>query len=173
MGIQIKDGPSWKAIGSAATQAEAEAGTESALRMFSPLRVKQAIAALAPGGSSVHTFGITVDGGGSPLTAGSKGFITVPYDCTITDWYLVGEPTGFFCLMFDIKRNGISLIGGDLSKAPRLIDGSWNSNKGQSQFVLSWDSVTVTDGDILEFVLLSIEGIEIQHTRVNLVIKAT
>ena len=47
MGIQIKDGPGWKDLGSPATQAEAEAGTEAALRMFSPLRVAQAIAALA------------------------------------------------------------------------------------------------------------------------------
>jgi hypothetical protein len=39
------------AFSASASQAEAEAGTEVGLRMFSPLRIAQAIAALSPGGS--------------------------------------------------------------------------------------------------------------------------
>ena len=48
------DGSLKKVVLPPATQGEAEAGTESGLRMFSPLRVAQAIAALA-GGSTPPT----------------------------------------------------------------------------------------------------------------------
>jgi hypothetical protein len=82
------------AIGTSATQAEIEAGTEAALRLVSPLRIKQAIAALAPslvagGFSNMQVFtssgtftvpaGVTkvkvtvVGGGGSGGTGGSGG----------------------------------------------------------------------------------------------------
>lgn len=50
----------------AASQAEAEAGTEAAIRKFSPLRLKQAILALAPGGGGADgasAYEVAVDNG--------------------------------------------------------------------------------------------------------------
>ncbi len=35
------------------------------------------------GGQTTRTLGITIDGGGSPVTTGVKGFVQVPYDGTI------------------------------------------------------------------------------------------
>lgn len=46
-----------------ASQAEAEAGTEAALRSFSPLRIKQAIEALAGTGGPLNNFAATTDPG--------------------------------------------------------------------------------------------------------------
>jgi len=40
--------------------------------------------AAAPAGATVAQIGFTVDGAGAPITTGTKGFITVPYACTIT-----------------------------------------------------------------------------------------
>ncbi len=146
--------------GKPVTKAEAEAGTESGLRMYSPLRVAQAIAALASGGSSPKTFGITVDGGGQVLTTGSKGFVTIPYDCTITNWYLAADQIGD--VTFDVKKAGTSIVGTGnfpllstvvIANAP--VDG--------------WTSVALTEGDVLEF---EITGTPATITRVNLVIKA-
>ena len=67
---------------SAASQAEAEAGTEAGLRMFSPLRVAQAIAALAAGGgaaiSTPHVAYVESTGNDSTAAIGdpSKPYLT-------------------------------------------------------------------------------------------------
>ena len=54
----------------AASQAEAEAGTEVALRSFSPLRVGQAIAALGGGSSTVEEYTVSTTDA-TQTTAGS------------------------------------------------------------------------------------------------------
>src|ERR1035441_2183675 len=43
---------------------------------------------------SLGTLGLTVDGGGSTPTTGVKGFLTVPYNCTITSWSIIGDQSG-------------------------------------------------------------------------------
>ena len=42
----------------------------------------------------VVTHGITIDGGGSAITTGVKGFMEIPYNCTITGWTLVSCEDG-------------------------------------------------------------------------------
>ncbi len=39
-----------------------------------------------PCGSNVRAFGYSFDGGGSALTAGATGYLTLPYACTIAAW---------------------------------------------------------------------------------------
>ena len=109
----------------------------------------------------INTFGITVDGQGSVLTTGSKGFITVPYNCTITNWYLAADQAGD--IVFDIKRSGTSIIGA--GNLPTL-----SAAQSSNTDVSGWTSVVVADGDILEF---EITGTPATLTRVNLVIKAS
>jgi len=104
------------------------------------------------------SFGITVDGGGSVITTGSKGFVTIPYDKTILNWYLVAGITG--SIVFDIKRNGTSIIG--TGNKPTL-----SSQISANAAVSGWTSVALTAGDILEFNVDSIGII----TWVNLIIK--
>ena len=108
-----------------------------------------------------RSFGITVDGAGTALTAGSKGFITVPYDCTITNWYLAADASGD--VIFDIKRGGTSLVG--TGNFPTL-----STAQSGNAAVSGWTSVAVTAGDILEF---EITGTPATITRVNLTIKAS
>ena len=112
------------------------------------------------------TFGITVDGAGQVLTTGSKGFVTIPYDCTITNWYLVADTFGGST--FDIKRDGTSLVG--TGNFPSLLDPETGYTVSRNAAVSGWTSVAITAGDILEFVSTneSTEG----ATKVNLVIKA-
>ena len=114
-------------------------------------------------GSSVKTFGITVDGAGTALTAGSKGFVTVPYDCTITNWYLAAKE--FSDLKMDLKRGGASLVG--TGNFPSLSPEQFSNAN-----VAGWTSVAITAGDIIEFVVVDIPELPSGPTRVNLVIKA-
>lgn len=46
--------------------------------------------------------GVTVDGGGSPPAAGTKGFIQVPYAGTITGWSITADQSG--SASFDIWK---------------------------------------------------------------------
>lgn len=53
----------------------------------------------------VSSFGITIDGGGSAITTGVKGYAIVPYACTIAAWSLVADQSG--SIVVDIwKRAG-------------------------------------------------------------------
>ena len=113
------------------------------------------------GSSTPPTFGITVDGAGTVLTVGSKGFVTVPYDCTLTNWYLAADQAGD--VVFDLKRGGTSIVG--TGNAPTL-----SSAQTANAAVSGWDSVAITAGDIIEF---EITGTPATITRVNLVIKAS
>ena len=69
----------YEAVQAAASQAEAEAGTEAGIRSFSPLRIKQAITALGGAG-----------GGGAPVSA---EYLVKTADGTLTAERVVGDST--------------------------------------------------------------------------------
>jgi hypothetical protein len=109
---------------------------------------------------NVGVFGITIDGGGSAPSTGSKGFVTIPFNCTIKNWYLAADVSG--SCVIDVKRSGASIVGaGNKPTLTSAISGN--------AAVASWTSVAVTSGDIIEFNLNSVSTL----TRVNLVIKVT
>ena len=112
-------------------------------------------------GGGGEAFGITVDGGGTVLTAGSKGYVTIPYVCTLTGWYLAANTSGN--VIFDVKRGGESIVG--TGNHPTL-----STTQSGNAAVSGWTSVAITAGDILEFV---VTGTPATLTRVNLVIKAS
>jgi hypothetical protein len=64
--------------------------------------------------TTTGTFGITIDGGGAVPSTGSQGFITLPYDCTIDDWYMAADVSG--SAVIDLKRSGSSIVGGGGNK---------------------------------------------------------
>ena len=45
----------------------------------------------------------TIDGGGSVITTGIKGVLVVPFACTITAWYIVGDASG--SINVDVNRS--------------------------------------------------------------------
>lgn len=47
-----------------------------------------------PASSQAGVFGITIDGGVTQPTTGLKGYLTVPYSCTITGWTIIGDQSG-------------------------------------------------------------------------------
>jgi hypothetical protein len=59
---------------------------------ISPVGGTGIVTITATGGTGV--FGITMDGAGSPPTLGIKGYVTVPYNCTITGWSIIGNAVG-------------------------------------------------------------------------------
>jgi len=112
------------------------------------------------------SFGITIDGGGSAITAGVKGYITIPYDCTITGWDILADVSG--SIVVDVWKDTYAnfpptvadTIAG--SEKPTLS----SQVKNQDNSLSTW-TTSVTSGDIIAFNVDSASTL----TRVNLIIK--
>lgn len=89
------------------------------------------------------TFGITVDGAGVVLTTGTKGYRYIEQDCTITGWDVRSDISGD--IVFDVKRNGVSLAG---TEKPTL-----TATTSASDLSLSTWTTSLVAGDIIEFVI--------------------
>ncbi|NBP01606.1 MAG: hypothetical protein EBU90_16025 [Proteobacteria bacterium] len=64
-------------------------------------------AADIPSVTSNATFGVTVDGGGGVITTGVKGYVKIPYACTITGWTVMSTISG--SITFDIWKSNSGL----------------------------------------------------------------
>lgn len=154
-----------KAIFTAATTAAAqnllEAGTVG-LQIFKCATTAAVTNITGSGSGSSNSLirapGITVDGGGSVLTVGSKGYLTVPYTGTIAKWYMAADVSG--SVVIDVVRGGTSIVGA--GNKPTLA-----GDKAISASAADWTSNAITADDIIEFKVSSAATI----TRVNLVMK--
>jgi hypothetical protein len=101
-----------------------------------------------------QSIGITVDGSGGTITAGQKGYIRIPYACTITSWSILTGNAGFGATVtFDIWRanNAIptvanTIVGGGTK--PFLTN---NTAQITSAAPTGWTFVTLAANDILGF----------------------
>lgn len=94
--------------------------------------------------NSVTAIGGTWDGNGGVVQTTKTFSITVPYACTINNWYITTEGVSGSCIV-DIKRSGTSIIGGGGNK-PTL-----SSATSANAAVSGWTSVAVSAGDKLTF----------------------
>lgn len=113
---------------------------------------------------SAGSVGITVDGGGSAITTGTKGYIQVPYDGTITEWSIIADQSG--SCVIDVYKSTyagapptVSIAG---SEKPTLS----SQQKNQDTNLTTW-TTSVSAGDIIGFNVDSAATI----TRVNVFIK--
>lgn len=122
----------------------------------------------ASGSGSVVEIVYVIDGGGSTITTGQKGFIEIPFAMTITGWLLAADQVG--SVVLDVWRStyagfppnvGNSITGADI---PTLSAVQNNRNTA----VTLW-TTSLAAGDILAFNVNSVATI----TRVMLSIKAT
>jgi hypothetical protein len=123
---------------------------------------------VASTGSTAGSFGLTIDGGGSAITTGVKGYITIPYNGTITGWDIFADTTG--SIVVDVWKDTYAnfpptvadTIAG--SEKPTLS----SAVKNQDTNLTSW-TTSVTAGDIVAFNVDSAATV----TRVNLIIYIT
>jgi hypothetical protein len=125
---------------------------------------------LSASGSSANpvTVGVTVDGGGSVVTAGSKGFISIPISGTITRWTLMADQSGD--VEFDVTLDDpgstypptTSIVA---SAPPELSAADYATNS-----TLTGWTTAVTAGDVFGF---AIAGTPASIERVTLQIEVT
>lgn len=114
------------------------------------------------------SFGITIDGGGSAITTGVKGYVTVPYTGTITQWTLLADQSG--SIVIDVWKDTYAnypptvadTIAG--SEKPTLTAATNNRDTN----LTTW-TTAVTAGDVIGFKVDSAATV----TRVTLVIEMT
>lgn len=54
-----------------------------------------------------RTIGVSIDGGGSAITTGTKGYVEVPYSGTIIEWKIIADLSG--SMVFDIWKSNASI----------------------------------------------------------------
>jgi hypothetical protein len=110
-------------------------------------------------GSSVKTFGISIDGGGSDITTGIKGDVIIPNNMIINSWTIISPQTGN--IIIDIWKNSYvnypptvldSITG---TEKPSLI----SQNKNRDLSLSTWTN-SVSAGDIVRFNVDSCIGIQ-------------
>jgi len=110
--------------------------------------------------------GITIDGGGSEIEIGEKGYISVPFSGVITDWTIVADQSG--SIVVDVWKdtyanfpptNGDSIAG---TEKPTL-----SSQVKNQDLTLSTWTTAVSQGDVIAFEVESASVV----TRVNLIIR--
>jgi hypothetical protein len=111
-----------------------------------------------------------IDGGGSVISTGLKGFLEIPFACTLEAWTLAADVAG--AIKIDIWKdtyanfpptNDDSICGGH---EPEIVA---TNQKAQNTNLSNWTSVSVAAGDILGFNVDSCATI----TKVTLSLKAT
>lgn len=115
----------------------------------------------------VKTFGITIDGGGSTITTGVKGDITIPFSCMIDSWYLTADQAG--SIVIDVWRDTLANFPPTVedtitgTEKPTLSGVAFNSDVSLTSFTRS-----IVANDVLRFNVDSVATV----TRANLVFKA-
>jgi hypothetical protein len=116
----------------------------------------------------IGSFGITIDGGGSAITTGIKGYIEVPYSGTITSWTILADQSGSAVVdLWKTSYASAPATSADTitaSARPTLS----SAVKGQSSTLTGW-TTAVAAGDIIAFNVVSASA----STRITLALKIT
>ncbi len=117
-------------------------------------------------GVTEGSFGITIDGGGNVITTGTKGYVTIPYDCTITGWDIFADQTGscVIDLWKDTYSNFAPTIADTITGTEKPTLSSQQKNRDTS--LTTW-TTNISAGDIIAFNVDSASTVQ----RVNVIIK--
>lgn len=92
--------------------------------------------------------GVTVDGAGSALTTGLKGYVTCPFNGTITGWDIVADQSGSVVIDVWKANNAVPTVGNTItaSAKPTLTA----DQQEQSSTLTGW-TTSVSAGDVFAF----------------------
>jgi hypothetical protein len=115
----------------------------------------------------VRSFGVAMDGGGSVLTAGVAGYITIPYACTISGWSVQADQSG--SVSVDVWKTAAAIPGSankiSGSAGPSLA----GAQLAQSATLTGW-TTSVNPNDVVGFSVASASSITRATVIVNCII---
>lgn len=96
--------------------------------------------------------GITIDGNGSAITTGIKGYRRVPFDCTIVSWDILADASG--AVKIDVWKD--TYANYPPTNADSICNGhepeiAASGTKAEDTSLGDWASVAVAAGDVLVF----------------------
>lgn len=100
----------------------------------------------ATGSPSPDVITLFIDATPDDIQTGKKTQRLIPYDCSISEWYIVSGQTG--SIQFDIKKSTFSNYPTTttiISSGPPLLN---NQNKNSNLSVTGW--ATISSGDMIE-----------------------
>jgi hypothetical protein len=118
-------------------------------------------------GSIVSVLGIVIDGGGTSPPTGAKGFVQVPYACTLTGWTIIADQSG--SAQITVSKGTFAAfptMSSIVASSPPILS---SAQKSTSTTLTGW-TTAISSGDILSFNLDSLSTIqriilELQVTR--------
>ncbi len=121
--------------------------------------------------AAVSQFGITIDGGGSAITTGVKGYIQIPYDCTINANTIVADVAGAIVIDVwkDTYANFPPVVGDSITASAPPTIAATNQSSTDSTLTGWGVGKTCLAGDVLGFNVVSCTTI----TRATLTLKVT
>jgi len=134
--------------GTLAANSDAKIASQKATKTYVDAKV-------AAGGGTAAV-GIVIDGGGSAPATGSKGYVQVPYNATITGWTMLANVSG--SAQITVKKStysGFPTTSSIVASAPPAISSAQNAT---STTLTGW-TTSLTLGDVLEFNLDSVTTI--------------
>lgn len=124
------------------------------------------VSADLPSSISSGSIGITIDGGYSVVTTGSKGYVYIPFACTIVSATLLADQTG--SIEVDVKKCAYGSFPGTASITASTPPTLSSAQSSQDATLTGW-TTSVSAGDVIEFYVNSASTI----TRATLILKVT
>lgn len=108
------------------------------------------------------SLGITIDGAGSAITTGVKGYVSVPYDATVQSWTLLADQSG--SIVIDVWKDTFG------NHPPTVADTIAGSDKptlasvalSSSSALTGW-TTGVSEGDVIGFNVDSVATVTQVH----------
>lgn len=117
------------------------------------------------GVSGINDIGIVIDGGGSTITPGIKGYRSIPSGFIITGWTLIADAEG--SCVIDIRKSTFDTFPTSSSIAASGKPTLNSARKGRSLTVGGWNTA-LSLGDIIEFNIESVSGISKLYLYIHL-----
>ena len=99
-----------------------------------------------------RSLNLIIDGGGSAITTGAKGYVRVDFPCAIWRWTILADQVG--SAVVDVKKVDYGNFPSTTSIAGSELPTLSAARKNEDQDLTTWSNI-LQAGDILEFVVNS------------------
>jgi len=107
-------------------------------------------------GLTNQSINFLIDGGGSEISTGTKGYVRVPFNCTITGVTLLSDVTG--SIVIDIHKSTYNNFPSNSSICASALPALSSARKSENTTLTGW-TTSITAGDVLQFDVDSISSI--------------
>lgn len=98
--------------------------------------------------SITRTIGVSIDGGGTAITTGTKGYVEIPYAGTITEWKIIADVSG--SAVFDVWKANAAIPTNANSITAAAKPTLTSSQRATSTTLTGW-TTNVSDNDVFGF----------------------